>query len=55
MALPGSPAYPDAKTDLEAYNQIVKLLFTLCNELGALRTDMATISNKLQLICNRIK
>jgi hypothetical protein len=53
--LPGSPVHPLATTDLEAKNQIIKLLFQLNNTLGSINTSLHNIDLRLQSINSRIR
>jgi hypothetical protein len=54
MALPGSRDYPPANTELEAQNQVVKLLFRLHQEFNALRSELQSINTSLQDIARKL-
>jgi hypothetical protein len=54
MVLPGAPAHPPAKTEVEAQNQIVQLLFTLIQSLNGINASLHNIDSKLQMIGSRM-
>jgi len=54
MVLPGSSNYPPAHTEVEAQNQIVKLLFNLVNTFGSINTHLGNIETQLKTISVRI-
>jgi hypothetical protein len=54
MALPGSPNYPAAKSEVEAQTQIVQLLFQILNSLNSLTAELRTTNSRLQHIGSRM-
>jgi len=53
MTLPGAVGHPPAKTELEAQNQIVQLLFQLNSNLTNLRVELHNINGNLQTISSK--
>ena len=50
MTLPGAVGHPPAKSEVEAQNQIVQLLFQLNANLSNLRVELHNINGHLQTI-----
>jgi hypothetical protein len=54
MTLPGGPAHPLARNEVEAQNQIVQLLFQLVSTLNSIRTELSGINSKIQNLSARL-
>jgi hypothetical protein len=55
MTLPGAVGHPPAKTEVEAQNQIVQLLFQLLVAINKISSELGGINNKLQTISSRLQ
>jgi len=54
MVLPGTASHPPAKTEVEAQNQMVQLLFNLLQSLNGINSSLHNIDSKLQMIASRL-